>query len=338
MKTFIGVILIFLICIFLLPSVVSADAIAPNTHQVNRSVKFVNLDEFPAIVLIGYETGPQNYKKTYQIQNNIILSRLSYHNNQLSIWWSTKDKSISVDQLNINNFIVNIYPDYQWINNNDPLVKEDIQYSVAGFSDRKLLIYISKRTSEYNNGDSPKIETFNSPLGNSEPIRTPPSEAGKTEPVNTPVTVPANIETLPASVPSPVKSDPVPAPSSAPVTGFGQFLTYEQKFLFALLLTWFIEIIAAIILIKYLFKSREIKIARIVFVGLIASGLTLPYLWFILPSYISNRLLYTLVGEISIILVEAIIYYYFLKLRLPLSFVVSFVANLASFFLGIIIF
>lgn len=324
MKRLIISILWLLIIIVLFPSEVSADVIAPNTHQVSRSVKFVNLEEFPDIVLIGYETGVQNYSNTFQIQNNVPL-HLGYYHNQLSIYWNTKDKSSSIDRLDLNNFIAKIYPDSEWRNNSDPLVKEDVQYSIAGFSDKKLVIYISERTSEYNNGSPAKTETFSSPLGNTEPIRTPPSELGKNEPIN-------------PSITEPVKPDPTLNTSFESKTGFWQSLLYEQKFLFALLLTWVIEIIVAVIFIKYLFKYQEIKISKIVFVGLIASALTLPFLWFILPIYISNRVLFILLGEISVILVEAIIYYQFLKLRLPQSFVISFVANAASILLGIVLF
>ena len=37
---------------------VSADLIPENSHPLSRCVKFVNLNEFPEIILIGYYTGP----------------------------------------------------------------------------------------------------------------------------------------------------------------------------------------------------------------------------------------------------------------------------------------
>jgi hypothetical protein len=114
-------------------------------------------------------------------------------------------------------------------------------------------------------------------------------------------------------------------------------MLYEQKFLFSLLLTLIVEILIAIFLVKYLYKLEEIKISKIVLVGLVASGLTLPYFWFVLPIYISSRSLYIFIGELLIFFIEAIIYNQFLKLKLSKAFVVSLVANIASIFLGLVI-
>ena len=114
-------------------------------------------------------------------------------------------------------------------------------------------------------------------------------------------------------------------------------MSYEQKFLFSLLLTLIVEIPTAVIILRYFFKNKEIKISKIVFAGFIASTLTLPYFWLILPIYISNRGLYIFIGEVSIIFIEAIIYNQFLKLKLPKAFVVSLIANIASILLGLTI-
>ena len=114
-------------------------------------------------------------------------------------------------------------------------------------------------------------------------------------------------------------------------------MLYEQKFLFSLLLTLIVEIPVVVLLARYFFKNKEIKISKIVFTGFIASTLTLPYFWLILPIYISNRSLYIIIGEVIIIFIEAIIYNQFLKLNLPKAFVVSLIANIASILLGLII-
>jgi hypothetical protein len=114
-------------------------------------------------------------------------------------------------------------------------------------------------------------------------------------------------------------------------------MLYEQKFLFSLLLTLIVEIPIAVFLVKYLYKLEEIKISKIVFAGFIASALTLPYFWFVLPVYISSRSLYIFIGEVLIIFVETVIYNQFLKLKLSKSFIVSLVANITSIFLGLII-
>ena len=115
------------------------------------------------------------------------------------------------------------------------------------------------------------------------------------------------------------------------------FMLYDQKFLFSLLLTLIVEIPIAVFIVKRFYKYKEIKISKIVFAGIIASVLTLPYYWFVLPVYISSRSLYIFIGEVLIIFIEAIIYNQFLKLKLSNALIVSSVANIASIFLGLII-
>ena len=115
------------------------------------------------------------------------------------------------------------------------------------------------------------------------------------------------------------------------------FMLYDQKFLFSLLLTLIVEIPIAVFFVRRFYKYKEIKISKIVFAGLIASVLTLPYFWFVLPVYISSRSLYIFFGEVLIIIIETIIYNQFLKLKLSNALIVSSVANIASIFLGLII-
>jgi hypothetical protein len=148
-------------------STVSADVIPPNSHLLNRCVKVINLNEFPDIVLIGYYTGPmvQNYE-TYQIKNNECWTK-GYKFNSLKIYWNTKDKANSIDPNNL--LLDNVEPYGGYVNQSNPLVKENIEYSIAGFSGGKLVLYKSKQTSEYNNGTSAKVETFASPLNNTQP-------------------------------------------------------------------------------------------------------------------------------------------------------------------------
>jgi hypothetical protein len=112
---------------------------------------------------------------------------------------------------------------------------------------------------------------------------------------------------------------------------------YEQKFLFSLLLTLIIEIPIVFFLIKFLYKYKEIRTLKLVFTGLVTSTLTLPYFWFVLPFYISNRNLYIFFGEGLIILIEAIIYNQFLQLKFSRSFIISLFTNLSSIFLGLLI-
>lgn len=113
-------------------------------------------------------------------------------------------------------------------------------------------------------------------------------------------------------------------------------MIYEQQFLISLLLTLIIEIPVALLLIKYLYKKTEIKISKIIFAGVVANMLTLPYFWFIAPAFISDRNTYIIIGELSVIIAEAIIYNQLLKLKLSESLVVSLIANISSMLLGLL--
>lgn len=112
-------------------------------------------------------------------------------------------------------------------------------------------------------------------------------------------------------------------------------MSYENYFLNSLILTLIVEIPILYIYVKYIIKNSENL--NSIFVGIIASCLTLPYLWFILPVYISDRISYLIIGELAIVLVEAIIYFKLLKLKFGQAFLISLVANALSVFVGMMI-
>lgn len=114
-------------------------------------------------------------------------------------------------------------------------------------------------------------------------------------------------------------------------------MLYEQKFLLSLLLTLIVEVPIVLVLVRYIYRYKNIKISTILFVGVLASALTLPYLWFILPAFVFDRNTYLIVGESLVILIEAIIYYKLFKLKPFDAFVVSLIANSASATLGLLL-
>ena len=115
-------------------------------------------------------------------------------------------------------------------------------------------------------------------------------------------------------------------------------MSYEHIFLTSLLITLVSEVSITVLLIKYLYKKREIKIYKVIFAGFVASTLTLPYFWFILPAFVSNRGVYVWVGEIAIILIESLIYNQVLDLNFKKSFIISLIANIVSIIFGLLIF
>jgi len=114
-------------------------------------------------------------------------------------------------------------------------------------------------------------------------------------------------------------------------------MSYEDKFLIALFLTLASEVPVVILILRYVYKNNQLKTSLILFVSILASILTLPYLWFVLPSFGFSRMVFVLLGESIVILVEMLIYFELLNLKLSKAFVLSLVANIASIIVGLII-
>jgi hypothetical protein len=154
-------------------SLVSADVIPENSHSLSRCVKFFNINEFSEVVLIGYYTGPMvDTYEAYKIENDACLQK-GYKFNSLNVYWTTKEKFDTLDLENLNvadlTFLLeDVEPYGGYVDESNPLIKETIEYSIAEFKDGDLIIYKSKQTSEYNNGQSNKVETFDKPNLDSE--------------------------------------------------------------------------------------------------------------------------------------------------------------------------
>ncbi|MFH0906271.1 MAG: hypothetical protein V1824_02955 [archaeon] len=112
-------------------------------------------------------------------------------------------------------------------------------------------------------------------------------------------------------------------------------MLYETSFLISLLINLIIEIPLVYLIIKFIYKEK-LDFKKIIIVTLLASITTLPYLWFVFPSYI-NSTYYLIIGEIIVFIIEAIIYKLLLDLKLIKAIILSLVANLFSFLLGLLI-
>jgi hypothetical protein len=115
-------------------------------------------------------------------------------------------------------------------------------------------------------------------------------------------------------------------------------VNYEQAFLVSLLFTWIFEVIVLFTIARFLFKikKKEISTIRLLFSGLLASFATLPYVWFVLQYLIRPYVVFVFVAEISVVLVEMVIYYYLVNVKMFRALVLSFSCNMASFVLGLI--
>ncbi len=116
-------------------------------------------------------------------------------------------------------------------------------------------------------------------------------------------------------------------------------MNYEVLFLIAFLKTIVIETVGLLLIFQFFWKKQKKKcgVWRIVSAGLIASGLTLPYLWFVLPAFLSGGA-FAIVGETTITLIEFLV----LKRLLPITYkqalIASITLNLLSFLTGRFIF
>jgi hypothetical protein len=177
MKKIFNFALFLLVFSFMFTEFAFADIIPPNQHTVYKCVKFVNLNEFKDVVLVAQITGPMSdNNKAYKIINNECLTK-GYKFNSLTVSWTTKEEFNSLNLEELNSIADDVYPlledvevETEYVNNSNPLIKEETEYSIAKFSGDELIVYKSKITSEYNNGKPKKVETFNNPFLDQEPI------------------------------------------------------------------------------------------------------------------------------------------------------------------------
>ncbi len=94
----------------------------------------------------------------------------------------------------------------------------------------------------------------------------------------------------------------------------------------ALIITWVIESLIYIILLKRLNIN-------ILFRSLIINVITLPMVWFLFPVIIKNNLFCFIVSELSVFLLESLLLYLFFK-NVKLAIKLSFLANISSLLLG----
>ena len=109
---------------------------------------------------------------------------------------------------------------------------------------------------------------------------------------------------------------------------------YEIDFIYSLIITVLIEWVIIYLIVSYFFKIKLTK-SDILVIGVLPSFLTLPYVWFIFPFFFNeNYTMYLWVSESFVLIVEMFILSYFLKLTLKNGLLLSFVANLASYYIG----
>jgi len=116
-------------------------------------------------------------------------------------------------------------------------------------------------------------------------------------------------------------------------------MAYESLFLGSLVLTAALECFAAVVLKKTAGRRLDIKCGygRLLVVVTLASALTLPYVWFVLPAFIPKGAAYIICSELFAFAVEAAWYTISLEINIKSAAMLSAAANAFSFILGLII-
>lgn len=81
-------------------------------------------------------------------------------------------------------------------------------------------------------------------------------------------------------------------------------------------------------------KYRFIPTKKIILTGIIASGTTLPFVWYIFPIFIHNRTYFIIVAELFAFIVEIAIIKKLLNISWYKAIIVSLLVNGSSFLSG----
>lgn|GEM_PF-2368692 len=113
---------------------------------------------------------------------------------------------------------------------------------------------------------------------------------------------------------------------------------YGQLFLKSMLLTQAIEVPVAWYLFSMLMRHLGLPRSslRIVAATVIGNFTTLPWLWFVYPEFMTYGHA-VLLGEITAVGVEALIYQLIVGIDYKFSLLVSFAANTASVIIGLLV-
>ncbi len=108
---------------------------------------------------------------------------------------------------------------------------------------------------------------------------------------------------------------------------------YVHRFLTSLGFTCFVETAILFFLLTFVFRKYRLSPWQILFAGVFASFATIGYVWFVFPAFMP-RSQSLWISEPTIFLIEALFYRLFLKVSWRDALILSFAANVASYFLG----
>ena len=110
------------------------------------------------------------------------------------------------------------------------------------------------------------------------------------------------------------------------------------KFWIAWILTILIETIVLFLIAKLFRKEDQISNWRLILIWILASTITLPLLRFALPLFVTDEIVYMVVWELAVTVIEIFIIKYWLKISRWKAILASVVCNLCSFLFWLLVF
>jgi hypothetical protein len=110
------------------------------------------------------------------------------------------------------------------------------------------------------------------------------------------------------------------------------------KFWIAWIITILIETIVLFAIAKLFRKEDQISNWRLLLIWILASTITIPLLRFVLPLFVTDEIIYMVVWELAVSLVEIFIIKYWLKISRWKAVLASVICNLCSFLFWLLVF
>jgi hypothetical protein len=85
-------------------------------------------------------------------------------------------------------------------------------------------------------------------------------------------------------------------------------------------------------------KENQISNKRLLLFWIIPTTITLPFLWFLLPLIIEEWVWYTIIWELLVTIIEAIIIKYWLRISRRKAILASIICNITSYWAWLLIF
>ncbi len=284
-----------------------ADIIEPNTHYVDRCVKFQNveIDNYRVIV---ENYGPMT-DEIYEPQANQCLEW--YYQFAESTQYLL-DKSIDIEGITHENIqdeaikIWNLRAIWWYVNDSNPLSSETFTYRIIKNWD----IY------KLEESDTESVKSFenNEIIWDEEDIKSLDEEYIEDE--------------------TDYALEIVESEEWIELANNNRLV----KFLVAWILTILIETIVLFAIAKLFRKEEQISNWRLILTWIFASTITLPLLRFVLPLFIKDWVEYIVIWELLVTLIEIFIIKYWLRVSRWKAILASIFCNLFSFLIWLFIF